>query len=102
MLKDKKITIQCDMSDGTEERPVWEPLTGCENIWAYYRALSGKELFAAAKVQHEEDVLFVINFHAGVKAGMLVQFKGKRYEITRIDNFEGNKSDIKLYCKTYS
>lgn len=98
MLKDKKITIQHNTSDGTTD-PTWETLQGAENIWAYYRAVSGKEFYAAAQTQAEEDVLFIINYRTDVTAAMRVLYKGVDYGITRIDNFEGGKADIKLYCK---
>lgn len=99
MLKDKKITILYDTSNGEAERPTWGPLQGASNIWAYYRAVSGKEFYAAAQTQHEEDVLFVINYHSGINESMHIKFQNGEYEIVRIDNFEGYKADIKLYCK---
>ena len=31
-------------------------------VWAYFRHLSGKEVFAAATVNYKEDVLFQIGY----------------------------------------
>lgn len=46
-------------------------------VWAYFRNLSGKEVFAAATVR----------------------YNGTLYNITRIDTFEGYKEDLTLYCR---
>lgn len=69
-------------------------------LWAYYRQLSGKEFFAAATVNATEDVLFTVNHRADIDTDMLVEYAGKYYQITRIDNHEGYKTDLDLYCKS--
>jgi SPP1 family predicted phage head-tail adaptor len=68
-------------------------------IWAYFRQLSGQEYFAAASTQSTEEVLFTINWRNDIDTYIQVKFRGKFYNITRIDPFEGNKTDLNLYCK---
>ena len=69
-------------------------------LWAYYRQLSGKEFFAAATVNAEENVLFTVNYRTDIETDMIVEYAGEYYQITRIDDHEGYKTDIDLYCKT--
>lgn len=101
-LKDKKIRILSyesyvnDNGFGVEE---WKPIHEGK-LWAYYRQLSGKEFFAAATVNATEDVLFTVNHRADIDTDMLVEYAGKYYQITRIDNHEGYKTDLDLYCKS--
>ncbi|MDL2224939.1 phage head closure protein [Eubacteriales bacterium OttesenSCG-928-M02] len=99
-LKDKKIEIfkqlvtrdKYGVSTTTLE-PIAPP------IWAYYRQLSGKEVFAAASTHSVEEVLFVINWRDNITTRHIVRFRGADYDITRIDTFEGYKSDLTLYAK---
>ena len=69
------------------------------NVWAYFRQLSGKEIFAAAAYRYDEEVLFTINYRAGLTTACYVEYNGVKYSVTRIDTFEGYKQDITLYCK---
>ena len=50
-------------------------------------------------MQHDEECLFIINYRDDITTDMEVEFKGKYYDITRIDNFEGYKSDLSIYAK---
>ena len=100
-LKDKKIQIMQQVTTYTPEgfgnttlQSVGSP------IWAYFRQLSGKERFAAATVISEEEVLFTINYRADITTAHVIQYKGRLYDITRVDTFEGYKEDITLYCKS--
>lgn len=101
MLKNKKITILQSV-DGQDEAGFntekWEPLPNGENIWAYYRSLSGKEFFAAGTTNSKVEVLFQIAWHKDIKTYHKIRYKGKDYYITRIDDFEGNKNDLKIYA----
>ena len=63
-LKDKKIRILAYESyTNNNGFPVekWNVIHEGK-LWAYYRQLSGKEFFAAATVNAEENVLFYINY----------------------------------------
>jgi SPP1 family predicted phage head-tail adaptor len=101
-VKTKKITIMkytVTYNELGEEIKAWLPLPGCENIWAYYRQLSGKEYWTArAVLTTAEEVVFEINYRTGLDTTMRILFRGQYYNITRIDDYEGNKEDIKLYA----
>lgn len=68
-------------------------------VWAYFRHLSGKEVFAAATVNYKEDVLFQIGYRTDITPAHMIRYNGVDYEITRIDTFEGYKTDLTVYCK---
>ena len=98
-LKDKKIEILAPHTVRDNEgfatttlEPVDAPL------WAYFRQLSGKEVFAAATTNYKEKVLFTINYRTDLTTACVVRYRGVLYDITRIDMFEGYKEDLTLYC----
>ena len=98
-LKDKKIEILAQVTERDSEgfttttlQPVGAP------VWAYFRQLSGKEVFAAATTNYKEEVLFTINYRTDISPAHVVRYRGVLYDITRIDTFEGYKEDLTLYC----
>ena len=99
-LKDKKVNIYREKyvpNGNGYTTKVTEPLD--LNVWAYSRQLSGKEFFAAVAYRYDEEVLFTINYRAGLTTACYVEYNGVKYSVTRIDPFEGYKQDITLYCK---
>ena len=99
-LKDKKIEILAASftkdADGFSTEtlaPIALP------VWAYFRQLSGKEIYAAATVQAVEEVLFVINWRADISTRHVIRYNGGLYDITRVDCFEGYKRDLAVYAK---
>lgn len=102
-IKDKKITILRPIyeQDGYGGWDVtWEPLPGGENIWAYYRQASANEFFGAAANQYKVEAIFDINWRNDIDTSMKIVYKGKTYNITRIDDYEGYKGDIRIYAYT--
>lgn len=101
-LKDKKIRIlsyESYVNDNGFAVQEWKAIHK-GRLWAYYRQLSGKEFFASATVNAEENVVFTVNYRTDIETDMLVEYAGKYYQITRIDDHEGYKTDIDLYCST--
>lgn len=68
-------------------------------VWAYFRQLSANEIYRVT-TQTEEKVLFQIGYRDDITTANMIVYKGKTYNITCIDVFEGYKSDLVLYCKT--
>ena len=66
-------------------------------VWAAVSNLQGREYFAAAVVQAENMVKFLIRYVAGIDTTMRILFRGKYYEITAIDNlkYENKYLEIK-------
>jgi|SRR5690554_4023944 SPP1 family predicted phage head-tail adaptor len=102
-LKDKKISLIEYRIIGRNElnQPIygWGPKEGGENIWCYVRHLSGREIHTAVQVQAEETILFEINWRDDVNMTDRVLFRGEEYDIVRIDPFEFNKTDIRIFAK---
>jgi SPP1 family predicted phage head-tail adaptor len=99
-LKDKKIEILAVATAKDPEGFTVETLTPiAPPLWAYYRQLSGKEVYAAQSVQATEEVLFVVNYRDDITTRHIVRFRGVEYDITRVDCFEGYKQDLTLYAK---
>lgn len=44
-------------------------------------------------------MLFTINYRDDVTTVCSVEYKGVKYNVSRIDTFEGYRQDITLYCK---
>ena len=100
-LKDKKIEIQESryVSDAIGNRK--KELVTVATVWAYFRQLSMKELYSVT-TQVQEEVLFQINYRTDITTAHVIKYNGIQYEITRIDTFEGYKSDSTIYCKRKS
>ena len=99
-LKDKKIEILAVTHTQDPEGYSIETLTPISPpMWAYFRQLSGKEVYAAMSVQATEEVQFVINWRDDITTANVIRYNGVDYDITRVDTFEGYKSDLTLYAK---
>ena len=99
-LKDKKIQILAATYETDPEGFQTESLTPiAPPLWAYFRQLSGKEVYAAASIHAVEEVQFVINWRDDITTAHVIRYKGADYDITRVDPFEGYKNDITIYCK---
>ena len=97
-LKDKKIELVAFTSTINENGYPVTVETTIARVWAYFRQLSGKEVFAAATTNYKEEVLFTINYRTDITTACVVRYRGVLYDITRIDTFEGYKEDLSLYC----
>ena len=99
-LKDKKIEIIAvtyNQEPGGFPTATLTPIA--PPMWAYFRQLSGKEVYAAMSVQAIEEVQFVINWRDDITTRHIIRFRGVDYDITRVDTFEGYKQDLTLYCE---
>ena len=99
-LKDKKIEIQevRYVSDAIGNRKK-ETVT-LATVWAYFRQLSGKEIETGISTKTNETVLFQISYRADLKTTHVIKYNGILYDITRVDVFEGYKSDLTIYAKS--
>lgn len=100
-LMDKKISIlkvKTVKDDYGVATYVEAPLEGGENIWAYYRQASANEFYGAASTNYKVEAIFKIRWRNDIDPTMKIQFRGTKYAITRIDDFEGNKEDLTIYA----
>ena len=97
-LKDKRIEIQESqyVSDKYGNRK--KELVTIATVWAYFRQLSGNEIYRVTTTATEE-VLFRINYRSDITTAHVIKYKDTLYNITRVDVYEGYKNDLTLYCK---
>ncbi len=98
-LKDKRIEIQEGRYTTDKYGNHRKELVTVANVWAYFLQLSANEIYRVT-TQTEEKVLFQIGYRDDITTANTIVYKGKTYNITRIDIFEGYKNDLVLYCKT--
>ena len=99
-LKDKKIEILAAVNTINENGYAVETLQAvCPPVWAYYRQLSGKEYYAANAENVQEEIMFQINYRNDLTTRHVIRYRGILWDITRIDDYEGHKEDLKVYCK---
>lgn len=100
-LRDKKITILYPKKFENELGEInqkFVPLPGGENIWGYYRHASGTESYAAHIINTKVEVIFEIAWRNDVETNYKIKYKGKDYDITRIDDYEGRKQNLRIYA----
>ena len=88
-LKDKKIEILRQITTRDEHgfgTTTLEPISA--PVWAYFRQLSGKEVFAAATTNYKEEVLFTVNYNPEITNTHVIRYNGVLYDITRVETFD--------------
>lgn len=98
-LKDKRIEIQESQYVSDKYGNHKKELVTVATVWAYFRQLSANEIYRIT-TQTEEQVLFQLGYRDDITTNHSIVYKGKTYNITRIDVFESYKNDLVLYCKT--
>lgn len=71
-------------------------------MWCYTRQLSQEQVFAAAAWGESETRLFVFNYYTGIDLYNVISYKGKWYEITRVDTTDDYNGDLFIYVKKTS
>ena len=46
-----------------------------------------------------EEVVFTINYRTDLTNEMMIEYGSKFYEVIRVDDYEGYKDDLNIYCK---
>lgn len=102
-LKDKRIEIWRENYDATDKNGfpiVTEEKIHSGKLWAYYRHTSSKEYYAAMAAQYEEEAIFIINYRDDIRPITdYILYKGQRYKINGVDDFDGRKGDTKISAK---
>lgn len=99
-LKDKKIDILYADHEADEcGNNILKLKPVALSVWAYFRQLSQKEIYTALETQTPEEVLFQISYRLDITIAHVIRYKSVLYDVTRVDVFEGYKSDLTLYCE---
>ena len=100
-LKDKKISVWSFTETKVKGVTKRSYTKEYNNIWAYYRHSGGRAYLDGVNNVYSYDenaiALFIIN-NRPINADWLITYGGKIYRVTKIDDFEGYRDDIKIYC----
>lgn len=91
-----RITLQkptTRVNDGGFEEKTWKDY---KTVWAAVSNLHGREYFAAAAIQAEKTVKFIIRYLANLDTSMGILFQGRQYNITAIDNIKYQNRFIEI------
>jgi SPP1 family predicted phage head-tail adaptor len=83
-----RITLQkltTSVNESGFEVETWEDY---KTVWAAASNLHGREYFAAAAVQAENTVKFIIRYLPNIDTSMRILFQGRQYNIIAIDNIK--------------
>lgn len=98
----KRITIQKQVNGKDEEglpTKKWIDLFSC---WAERKGLRGRERFEAASVQMERTTKWRIRYREGITTGMRIVYKDKPYDITFVDDVEGDRRELEIHAEEVS
>ncbi|MCD8502943.1 MAG: phage head closure protein [Bacillaceae bacterium] len=93
----QKLTVSTN-SNGFEVA-TWEEL---KTVWAAVSNLQGREFFAAAAVQAENTVKFIIRYLPEVDTTMRIVFRDKVYNISAIDNIQYKNKYMEIKAREVS
>jgi len=83
-----KIIIQKRVLNVDESGFEYETWQDFKQVWAAVLNLTGREYFAAAAVQRENTVKFILRYIKDIDTNMRILFDDKIYNITFIDNIK--------------
>lgn len=92
-----RITIKRLITEVNENGFEVETYETYKTLWAKVTNLHGKEYFEAAAIQKEKTVKFIFRAIKGIDETMKIDFGGKLYDITFIDNikYENKYMEVK-------
>jgi len=97
---DKIVTLQAKtMSTDDYGGPV-ETWADYARIWAKYRELRGRELFAAQAAQSETTAMFYVRYASYIVPSMRIIKDGKPYDITAVVDIDGKNVEMEISAKT--
>lgn len=101
LLKDKRIELweSKTVNNGGYADTVEEKVG---TLWAYYRHASAKEHYASGSLSTVEDyeALFIINYRPDISPRTnYIVFRGQRYDIVGVDDYQGGRNDLKILAK---
>jgi len=106
-LKDKKVVVYKEVEDRDSSGfrvTGYMPIHPQATLWAYYKELSATLIYASHTTTAKEESQIAINYLAALNKAYpqdyYVLYDGVLYQVTRVDNYEGYKSDLVLYVKS--
>lgn len=94
-----RITIQkktVTTDDNGIETETWNDL---KTVWAAFEPVSGREYYAAAALNSENNVTFRIRYQKDITPDMQIVFNGLIYQILNILDTAGRRIELQLISK---
>lgn len=98
-LKDKKIVLWKQTESKDEDGNYIQTYKRYKTLWAHYRQSSGREQSQAklAQLDQIEDAHFIVNWYEWLNdTSYKVSFRGRVYNISRIDDYDGRHDQLEL------
>lgn len=96
---DKRITLQkktiARASDGSETITYTDVAT----VWAEYVVKTGREFYAAQKINAEVTALFRLRYRSNMDTRYRVDYKGRYFDILYIDDTLRLQNEMMFACK---
>jgi len=70
-----------------------------QSLWAYANQLSQTQTFNAKAYGDEESYFFVLNYRTDLTIDDFIEYRGKYYNITRVDTTDDYNNDLYIYAK---
>lgn len=70
-----------------------------ESVWADYQASSGKEFFAAQRLNTEVSVVFRVRFQSGLDTKMRVKYRGRTFGILFLNDSGRDRGELVIACR---
>ncbi|BBF45072.1 putative head-tail adaptor [Lachnospiraceae bacterium KM106-2] len=95
----KRITIKQyrDVVDEELEQAKQELVPVC-TVWAGVVPTSGKEFYEAYKISNKQTYKIYTRYLPGITTDMVIEFKGKIFEIVSVINYRENNELLRFVC----
>lgn len=106
-LKDKKVVVYKKMTIKDKsgfQTTGYMPIHPTANIWGYFKELNAYLTYASQTTTAKEESQVAIGYTEALKRqypqDYYVLFDNVLYQVTRVDNYEGYKTDLRLFVKS--
>lgn len=102
-LFNKRITFQLFNPDAKDSDgfplPDDQKWTDFKTVWAMVKTLQGREYFAAAAVQAENTVRFIVRYIKGLDTSMRISYNSRTFSIESIINDDEANKTLTIIAK---
>lgn len=97
---DRRISVLCrSLKAPTDSTTDFKnEFTKTKKLWAALRTTSGTEVFVDTNLAIEVTHIFYIRHMTTMKADKWLEFKGKNYDILKVENIDGRDEWEALWC----
>jgi len=94
-----RITLQSRTRTADEGGGAASLFVDVEEVWAYFRPVSGQEQFQADKIKEKKKYLATVRYRDSITASQRIKFGDRLYNITSIKNLEERDRYVEIECE---